>query len=285
MTTRLVGDVRSSRGLARHETRGQWWRFVVVLIITAITLYPLFSVLAPIFLPGAGNSAPGRGADGSNAPSQLLTFFAVFQYSPALQWLTNSLIVTLSTVAVAILVGAPAGYVIARARNRAVSVYGIVIFALQSLPVILFVIPLFVLFAGIGLVDNLFGLTVIYVGISMSVAVWMMAAYIGTIPIELEEAAWIDGSSVFGGFFRVVLRNSLPGILSTAIFTFLTAWNEYMIAVIFLKSTSNLTLPIGLQMGRSPALTLVILLPPVLIFALLNRYFSVGGIGGSLAGR
>jgi multiple sugar transport system permease protein len=128
----------------------------------------------------------------------------------------------------------------------------------------------------------------------MSVAIWMMAAYFDSIPITLEEAAWIDGASVFGSFTRVVLRNSLPGILSTAIFSFLLAWNDYLIAVVFLKSDVNYTLPIGLQTffqqnatdwGNVMAVAVIMMLPPIIVFAALNRYFSVGGIGGSLAGR
>jgi multiple sugar transport system permease protein len=153
---------------------------------------------------------------------------------------------------------------------------------------------LFILFAQIRLVDNLVGLGIIYVGASMSVATWMMAAYMDTIPASLEEAAWIDGASVFGGFVRIVLRNSLPGVLSTAIFTFLVSWNDYLVAIVFLRSQERFTLPLGLQSffqqnttdwGSVMAVAVIMLAPPVIVFAALNRYFSVGGIGGSLAGQ
>lgn len=168
------------------------------------------------------------------------------------------------------------------------------LFVIQSLPVITAVIPLFVLFAQLGLVDTLGGIVVIYVGATMSVAIWMMAAYFDTIPITLEEAAWIEGCSVFGSFTRVVLRNSLPGILSTAIFSFLLAWNDYLVAVVFLRSDQNYTLPIGLETffqqnqtnwGPVMAVAVVMMVPPIVICVVLNRFFSVGGIGRSLAGR
>jgi multiple sugar transport system permease protein len=151
-----------------------------------------------------------------------------------------------------------------------------------------------VLFARLGLADNLIGLVIVYVGSSMSVATWMMAAYFDSIPHTLEEAAWVDGCSVFGSFTKIVLRNSLPGILSTAIFAFLVAWNDYLVALVFLKSSNVFTLPIGLQSffqqnatdwGPVMAVSVVMLLPPTILFAFLNKYFSVGGIGGSLAGR
>lgn len=172
--------------------------------------------------------------------------------------------------------------------------YSLLLFVVQSLPIITAVVPLFVLFAKMDLVDNLLGLTIIYVGSTMSVATWMMAAYFDSIPISLEEAAWIDGCSVFGSFTKVVLRNSLPGVLSTAIFAFLLAWNDYLVAVVFLRSQEIFTLPVGVQSffqqnttdwGSVMAVAVVMMLPPVVLFVTLNKYFSVGGVGGSLAGR
>ncbi len=246
-------------------------RLAVLVLATALAIAPLASVLARAVLPG-----PGGGP--------IEAFTAVLR-GPGLLWLGNSLLVCLSTVLATLVVGAPAAYVLARARGRLVSAYAIALFALQSVPVILLLVPLFVILARVGLVDDLQGLVVVYVGVSLAVVIWMLSASVSTIPVEIEEAAWLDGSSVLGGFVRVVLPNALPGILSTAIFTFLTAWNEYLVAVVFIRSSDALTLAIGLQMARSPALTVVVMLPPVLLFAVLHRYFSLGGIGGSIAGR
>ncbi|MFG2045401.1 carbohydrate ABC transporter permease [Dactylosporangium sp. NPDC048998] len=199
----------------------------------------------------------------------------------------------LSTLIV-IVVAAPAGYVLSRGRGRTTASFSLSIFVIQSLPVVIFVIPLFILFSGVGLVDNLFGITIIYVAQAIAVGCWMLTAYFDTIPVSLEEAAWIDGASVIGSFFRVVLRNSLPGVLSTAIFAFMLVWNDYLIALVFIRSNTNYTLPIGVQTffqqiqvdwGPVMALAVIMLLPPVIVFAVFNRYFSVGGIGGALAGR
>ena len=221
-------------------------------------------------------------------------FSYVFANTDVVLWLSNSLGVTLAVVVVSVLVAAPAGYVLSRGRSKAVSGYSLLLFVIQSLPVITAIIPLFILFARLGLADNLVGLVIVYVGSTMSVATWMMAAYFDSIPAALEEAAWVDGCSVFGSFSRIVLRNSLPGILSTAIFAFLLAWNDYLVALVFLRSSNIFTLPIGLQTffqqnstdwGPVMAVSVVMLLPPAIIFAFLNKYFSVGGIGGSLAGR
>ncbi|MBQ1023921.1 carbohydrate ABC transporter permease [Micromonospora sp. C95] len=271
--------------MTSEGTRGQWWRFTAVLLITGIVLVPVAAVLILSLRPGV--------ASGSTAAFGLANFVHIFSDIPTLTWLANSLGVTLATVAVSVAVAAPAGYVLSRGRSRAVSTYSLLLFFVQSLPVITAVIPLFILFARVGLVDNLVGLGIVYVGASMSVAIWMMAAYIDSIPVALEEAAWIDGASLFTGFTRIVLRNSLPGLLSTAIFTFLVSWNDYLVAIVFLRSQERFTLPIGIQSffqqngtdwGSVMALAVVMLLPPVIVFATLNKYFSVGGIGGSLGG-
>lgn len=273
------------RTVSDADLRGRWWRFALILVITAVALVPIFVVLYLAFTPAAESTSTAFTVENFNR---------VFSDTLVLTWLENSLVTTLATVVVSVAVAAPAGYVLSRGRSRAVSGYSLLLFVVQSLPIITAVVPLFVLFAKMDLVDNLLGLTIIYVGSTMSVATWMMAAYFDSIPISLEEAAWIDGCSVFGSFTKVVLRNSLPGVLSTAIFAFLLAWNDYLVAVVFLRSQEIFTLPVGVQSffqqnttdwGSVMAVAVVMMLPPVVLFVTLNKYFSVGGVGGSLAGR
>jgi multiple sugar transport system permease protein len=281
----VAGPAKNRRVLSEAGHRGQWWRLVAILAITAVVLVPIMVTVVLAFTPGPTSTATGF---------TLENFSSVFSETLASTWLQNSLVTTLSTVVVSVAVAAPAGYVLSRGRSKAVSGYSLLLFVMQSLPIITSVVPLFILFAGMGLVDNLMGLTIIYVGSTMTVATWMMAAYFDSIPISLEEASWIDGCSVFGSFTKVVLRNSLPGILSTAIFAFLLAWNDYLVAIVFLRSTEIFTLPMGVQSFFQQnqtdwtsvmALAVIMMLPPVIVFAALNKYFSVGGIGGSLAGR
>ncbi len=265
--------------------RGRWWRFALVALITVIAIVPILSVLYLALLPGLGSKTTGL---------TLENYVLVFSQTGVATWLRNSVLVAVVTVLVAVAVAAPAGYVLSRGRNLMVSGYALTLFIIQALPVVTAVIPLFILFAKIGLVDNLVGVMIIYVGFTMSVAIWMMAGYYDSIPVSLEEAAWIDGASIFGGFWRIVLRNSLPGVLSTAIFSFLLAWNDYLVALVFLRSSSNYTFPVGLESffqqnavdwGPVSACAVFMMLPPVIVFAFLNRYFSIGGIGGSLAGQ
>lgn len=276
---------RAARRPLPDGERGRWWRFTLLAVITALVIVPLAAVVLLSLQPALGSAATGLTIE---------NYLTVITSTDLGAWVANSLLVTLATVAVAVVIAAPAGYVLSRGRGRLVAGFSLTLFVIQSLPVVTAIIPLFILFAGIGLVDSLGGIVILYVGGTMSVAIWMMAAYFDSIPISLEEAAWMDGCSVFGSFWRVVLRNSLPGVLSTAIFAFLLAWNDYLVAVIFLRSDQNYTLPIGLQTlfqqnqtdwGPVMSVAVVMMIPPIIVFAVLNRYFSVGGIGGSLAGR
>jgi multiple sugar transport system permease protein len=273
------------RAKQRRESRAGARRTIVLSIITVVILFPIFVVVLLSFTPPAGSGESGWG---------LGSWLYVLGQTQIGLWMVNSLWVALLSTLVVIVVAAPAGYVLSRGRGRATSAFSLSIFIIQSFPVVIFVIPLFILFSGFGLVDNLFGVIIIYVAQAIAVGCWMLTSYFDTIPISLEEAAWMDGSSVIGGFFRVVLRNSLPGVLSTAIFAFLLVWNDYLIALVFIRSDNNFTLPIGLQTffqqnrtdwGPVMACAVIMLLPPVIVFAVFNRYFSVGGIGGALAGR
>ncbi|MDQ4502958.1 carbohydrate ABC transporter permease [Sinomonas sp. ASV322] len=276
---------RKRRTVSEADLRGRWWRFALILAITAVVLVPIFAVVVLAFTPAAASTTTGLTFE---------NFASVFDKTLAGTWLGNSLMVTMATVVVSVAVAAPAGYVLSRGRSKAVSGYSLLLFVMQSLPIITSIVPLFILFANLGLADNLLGITIVYVASTMAVATWMMAAYFDSIPASLEEASWIDGCSVFGSFTKVVLRNSLPGVLSTAIFAFLLAWNDYLVAIVFLRSNEVFTLPVGVQSffqqnatdwGSVMALAVVMMLPPIIVFAALNKYFSVGGIGGSLAGR
>lgn len=274
-----ASPVQAARAPARDWT---WIRYLLLSVITATLLVPIGVVVLLAFKPNVGKGIT------------LENFRFVFGHTDVLVWLVNSLQVSLATVLISVLVGAPSGYVLARGRGRIVRGYALLLFVVQALPVITAVIPLFILFAKLHLVDTLSGVTIVYVGSSAAVATWMMAAYISTVPRSLEEAAWVDGCSVMGSFVRIVLRNSLPGILSTGVFTFLLSWNDYLVAAVFLRSSNAFTLPVGVEgffsqhatnWGAVMGTAVVMLIPPVLVFSVLHRFFSVGGIGGSLAGR
>lgn len=261
--------------------RRQWWRFGLLVIITAIMLVPFGGVLSSA-LGLTGDRGRGSGSWLVRLGRSVVDTLR----GQSLYWFENSLGLAFGAVIVCILIGAPAGYALARGRGRSISGFALGVFLLQSFPPVLLVVPIFLVFARRQLVDNLFGLGLVYIALTLSFAIWMFAAYTGTIPVELEEAAWLDGCSVFGAYLRIVLRNCLPAVLTTSIFTFLSVWNDYLAAFTFVRSEDNYTLGVGLQAaGHSPVLAVLVAVPPLLIFVLLNRYFSVGGVAGAIGAR
>lgn len=243
-----------------------------MLVITAVALLPIAAQLAI----AARQTARSGG---------LLAALARILGDPkTLGWFGNSLAVSGSTVLVAVAIGLPAGYVLSRAKGRAVDAFALLVFTLQSLPVILLVVPLYVVFVPLGLVDTLPGIAIVYVGLTASIATWTTTAAIDAVPVALEEAAWLDGCSVAGGFLRVVLPNAVGGVLSTAVLAFLFAWNEYLVAVTFLITDTGWTLGIGVISGRVALLGLAVMIPPVVVFAVLHRFFRFGGMAGALRG-
>jgi len=222
-------------------------RMLLLALLTALALVPVAAIVGRTTPTAVGAALDGLGAT----------------------WLGNSLTVALATTAASLAIGVPAGYVLSRARGRWVSGYALVLFGAMSLPIVGIVVPLFILIARAGLADSLSGVEIVYVGSTVAVAAWMSAAAIDEVPIELEEAAWIDGCSVAMGFWRVALRVAAPALVPVAVFVILLAWNEYMIAVTFLRSDEVLTLGVAVAASRSPALAVVMMVPPVVLAVVL----------------
>lgn len=259
---------------------------VVLGIVTIVVISPVFFSIVLSFRPNVGSP--------NTSVFTIENFTYVLTQTSALIWLGNSLLVALATVAFSILIAVPAGYALSRVRNSVATPYSFALFIVQSLPGVVSVIPMFVLFVSLGLVDNLVGLVIIFVGSNAIVTTWMMFAYFNTIPRSLEEAAWIDGCAAIEAFFRIVTPNSLPAIASAAIFAFLTSWNDYLASIVFLKTQELFTLPVGMQSffqqfqanwGGIMAIAVIMLVPPILVFSLLNKFFNLGGIGGAIAGQ
>jgi len=209
------------------------------------------------------------------------------------QQFSNSLIVTGLTVALTVLIGALAGYAISRFRTALTGTFSVVLLLLQMFPFVLVMLPLFMTFRSLHLINTLTGIIIIQTSICLPVAVLMFKGFFDTIPKEIEEAAWMDGCNRWTTFTRIVMRVSGPGIAAVSIFTILLSWNDYIIANIFIKKESLMTLPIGLQMfmqqnatqwgGLTAAATLSAL--PVLVFLLfVQKYIAYGAVSGSVKG-
>ena len=209
------------------------------------------------------------------------------------QWFVNSVLVAAAVTVIGVFLAATAAYALSRYRFRGRSSSLYVFLVAQMFPGIILLVPLYNLFTSLGLIDQLVALVIAYSTIAIPFCVLMLKAYFDTIPYDLEEAGQVDGLGVFGGFWRIVLPLSVPGIAVTAFYSFITAWNEFMLASAFLVSRGNLTLPVGLSTFIDPfnqpwhllaAASVIISIPVMVFFFIAQRYLISGLQTGGVKG-
>ena len=158
----------------------------------------------------------------------------------------NSLLVVLTSVLVILMLSAPAAYVLSRKKFKGSTWFMLAFIAGIGIPIPLLFIPLFIIMTTLKINNTLLGLGVLFIALSLPFTVFMLSGFFTSLPVELEEAAIIDGASDFQVFFRVMLPLGLPGLITAAIFNFIGLWNEYQLALVFLNDPDKSTLSLGL---------------------------------------
>ena len=206
----------------------------------------------------------------------------------------NSLVVGLISTFFVVLIAVPSAYAMVRYKsliNNAILGW---ILVSQIFPVILVMIPLYVLLRYVGLTDSLTGLILVYIIWSLPFVLWIMHGYVKSIPIELEEAAVIDGASRSQVIFKVLLPLLLPAIGASALFAFISAWNEFFFALVLLKSPALATLQVELarytgmegqaRTGPLAAASVIATLPSIILFVFMRKWLTTGLVSGALKG-
>lgn len=206
----------------------------------------------------------------------------------------NSVVVGVVSTILVIVLAVPSAYAMVRYQSRINN--GILgwILVSQIFPVILVMIPLYVLLRHMGLTDTLTGLTLVYVVWSLPFVLWMMHGYVKSIPLDLEEAAVIDGASRFQVLVFVLMPLLMPAIGASALFSFISAWNEFFFALVLMKSPALATLQVELarytgmegqaRTGPLAAASVLATIPSILLFVFLKKWFTTGLVSGALKG-
>ena len=199
-----------------------------------------------------------------------------------LQYLLNSLWVSFATTALGVAVAVPAAYAFSRFRFPGRNLLFYAVLLRQMFPAVVFLMPLFIMMRWLGLVNTQWSLILTYLTFGLPLSIWLLKGFFDNIPIQLEQAARIDGASRFRAFVLIVAPLSSPGIIATAIYSFILAWNEYVYALTFINDKSKLTLPVGLQRFFTEyatnwpglmAASFIMSVPVVVLFLVLQRYF------------
>jgi ABC-type glycerol-3-phosphate transport system permease component len=267
------------------------------LIIALVTLFPIFWMVSTAFKPSQEIY--------SLTPSLLPIHPTLGNFSRVISgqasgigsvWLffRNSLSVTLATVLIASVVSLLASVAVARFRFRLRASFLVMLLIVQMIPGQALIIALFVDFNKLGLLENLGGLVLVYAAQALPVSIWMLRNFVATVPRELEEAAAIDGASAPRIFWRILFPLVMPGLVATSIFSFITAYNEFVVALTFLgQAHSTYTLPIyvtyffgrgGAQWGPIMAASTLYTVPVLVFFMLVRRRLVGGLVAGAVKG-
>jgi N,N'-diacetylchitobiose transport system permease protein len=283
---------RTSRRTRKFALNG------VGVIVALVTLFPIFWMVSTAFKPSGElfsltphpvplHPTLGNFSNVMNGHAAGLGIsFWVFA--------RNSLLVTVVTVVVASVVSLLAAVAVARFRFRFRVTFLIMLLIVQMLPAQAMVIPLFIDFRGIGLLDSLFGLILIYAAQALPISIWLLRNFVAAVPKDLEEAAAIDGAGPLRVFWRILFPLVAPGLVATSIFAFITAWNEFIFALTFLGTDQGkYTLPIYVQyfFGRGTAdwggimaASTLYTIPVVVFFLIVQRRMVGGLVAGAVKG-
>jgi arabinogalactan oligomer/maltooligosaccharide transport system permease protein len=270
--------------------------YAVLTIATAVVLYPVLLVLKKAFEPGRQFAISASPVPTTLTTSHFADLFGARGGHGELMFLHhawNSLIAAAATTVVGVILSCTAAYALSRFRFPGRKAGLTAFLVVQMFPATLLIMPLYVLLDRLGLLNSMTGLVLVYATTAIPFCVWTLKGYFDTLPRELEEAARMDGASPWATFWRVVLPLARPGIAVTALFSFMTAWNEFIMASTFLTDDGRYTLPVLIQSsvgqytadwGFFAAGAIVTSIPVMVLFYVLQRFLVGGLTAGSVKG-
>lgn len=265
--------------------------FIVLLCVTIATLYPILTVVTISLRPG--NRLLSTSLDIIPDGATLESYVSLFRDQPFLRWLFNSTFVALCVTIFATALASTAGYAFSRFKFPGHRAGLTLLLITQMFPATMLLLPMFLMLAKLKLMNSYLGLIAIYSATALPFTIWQMKGYYDTIPRELEEAALLDGASRVRTFYSIILPLAAPALVITALFSFLTAWSEYIVAAQVLLTEELFTLPLGLKQfqasmttewGLYAAGSIVVSIPVVALFLYLSKWLVSGLTLGSVKG-
>lgn len=274
---------------AKRFTPGGVGKAIGLTVWLVITFFPLYWILVTSFkAPGSINRYPLEYWPGE--PS-LENYASLFQTNNFGVFLGNSALVAVVAAGTATVIALLSAYVLARFQFRGSGAVLVAFLVTQMIPAFIALGPLYAMMANLGLVDNRFGLMLVYVAMCIPFCTIMLRGFFENVPDALEEAAMVDGCSRLGALFRVLVPVMMPGIIAAFIFNFVNCWNELFLSVILINSDQNKTIPAALNgfistfnidWGPMAAAAVLAILPTMAMFAFASRWIVEGLTAGAV---
>jgi multiple sugar transport system permease protein len=297
MEAATVGQATTRDQVATRAKKGPkapgppWWIWVAVAGVVIFCLLPFYWLV---------NISLKTGPDLSNAdifppnPS-LENYKSIFQNNDFTRALANSAIVALVTTFIGIVVGSFAAYALARLRMKFKFLLLGIVLSISTFPQIAIAAPLFRLWTDIGLYNTLIGLVIPYLTFALPLSIYILVSFFREIPKDLEEAALVDGATNFQAFIKVIVPLAAPGLATTAILTFIAAWNEFLLAVTLTSSRTARTVPVAISqftgssqfevpLGTQSAASVVVAIPLIVLVLLFQKRIVAGLTAGAVKG-
>ena len=264
---------------------------LVLLIFVLIAVYPVLQIVTISLRPA--DKLLSTSLEIIPAGATFKWYIALFTEQPFLRWIRNSTIIALAVTATGVCFASMAGYAFSRFSFAGKKTGMLALLVTQMFPATMLLLPLYIMLIYLQLINTYLGVIITYTATALPFCVWTMKGYYDTIPVSLEEAARIDGCNQFGAFRRVILPLAAPALVITGLFSFMTAWAEYLVAAQILQDTELWTLPLGLksfesnmstEWGLYGAASLIVMIPVVGLFLLLSRWLVSGLTLGSVKG-
>ncbi len=261
----------------------------ILIFFSLFSIYPILVVFSVSIRPGDRLLSKSLAIIPENFSFQ--AYVDLFVNQPFLRWMVNSLVVSVAVTIFAVVLAATAGYAFSRYQFKLRNASMVGLITTQMFPVTMLLLPLFIMLIKIGAYDSYLGLIIAYSATALPFTIWQMKGYYDTIPVSLEEAATIDGASQFTIFYRIILPLALPALAITSLFSFMTAWSEYLVAAVLIQDQDLFTLPMGLKLfssnmevawGLYSAGAIIVSIPVVILFLSLSRWLISGLTLGSV---
>jgi ABC-type glycerol-3-phosphate transport system permease component len=268
----------------------KWLLLGLGLLIVFVVDYPVLTVALNSF-----RTTESILSSRSILPTEatLINYFYISSRTHFWTFLLNSGIVALGSTLLGILLASLAGFALSRFRGVILGSYNQALLIVQMFPLILAIIPLFIFFRQLGLVNNYIPVILVYTVTQLPFSTWMLRSYFDSVPKELDEAAKVDGCSALRGFVQIILPLAAPGIAAVAIFSFLFSYNEFFISSIFLRDEDRMTVPVGIQSfmqeystdwGSLMASATLAMVPTLILFLFIQKYLIAGATAGAVKG-